>query len=1020
MIINSVEDFKEAIPRFKTILAMLMHISEHLRPKAYLRSTVEAWALEKEYLKKDDKEEAEERFSHFKDGIEGEIDMTTLYAWLLSDAIMHSYTQSKQYADASLRMEKHYEVYKQVLELAIKWEKGKFNFEDIKNDFLTFLRLNYHDVMQNFERLIFPKFKDAHSIYSSIQNQSKAYNFMKGFMLPDLENSGGPVQELLQAPLEQLSLDKQFAMIREAALILEELGNRYSEDETEKLPEYWQIQNEIIDLGLRWTEKFHPAFIRPLGAQSTFAAMLKKINRADLIATFLTERIAEHQLAELSVGDQDKAEQQEKLNHNLKEIVRDIKERIEKLEKKKLEKDKLEKDKLEKDKLAREKLEKAKQTKQETEGIQKLGRERAETPDLERPSKSESGDMIEILSVCMDVLLKVKQEYGYEFTDFEPLRWMHGVNNIVRIYDHYKPKIGTRSRASKPRILWMGDSVSAGVGVLDAEKKKRWIQTVIERLKEYCEIVNCSIPGHTTFDGASFIAENIEYYKPDYVVYTGGGNNIFPKEFNQEIIDDMEKDMISFVKTCFAKGIKAVVWGLGVPATFLDYEKWRPALADLMQKVREDVLFINRRESFHVFPLPEDLLTEAHMLKEHMPSEKLHPNAEGQQELAEHSIMTLKKLLVEERLLGSLPTSALQARAQQDLEISDSLAVSSEPFPLQSREAFAAFLAAASPDSSSLQSRARTLSGTMESEFAGSEFSDSRSGLTSRSSSGSGFSIRSASGSGLSARSSSGLSAKFVSGSAPLPVYGLSARSLSGSHSSRNASPFRTPLSDTLSPLSEIMSRGSDSTPRSLAGSNSVSPAISGTNSVAPSPEKLSESAKKSPLPVIELPAPAGAVSESETASLLKPLPLTVTQSQPMSDVGRSLLRPPLLRPPVRSSSGEFFNKVRPESSKKIEKTDKKEKKEIMESRFKSDQQSSHLPKPEMRLPLNLQARSVGGQIASDLASKIADQSRPVIFSAFDLQNPSPIKKEQIRNIRNIRNIGKVDLDKPLQEKSTL
>ncbi len=109
-----------------------------------------------------------------------------------------------------------------------------------------------------------------------------------------------------------------------------------------------------------------------------------------------------------------------------------------------------------------------------------------------------------------------------------------GLMNMLNAYKFYKPEVGKKLYINKLRIVGIGDSVTAGMGVQAAARSKRCFNQFIELMSESpCEIINCSIPGLETEDllrntsnGQSFIELLLSNYVPDLVICDVFGNNI--------------------------------------------------------------------------------------------------------------------------------------------------------------------------------------------------------------------------------------------------------------------------------------------------------------------------------------------------------------------------------------------------------------------------------------------------------------------------------------------------------------
>lgn len=76
-----------------------------------------------------------------------------------------------------------------------------------------------------------------------------------------------------------------------------------------------------------------------------------------------------------------------------------------------------------------------------------------------------------------------------------------------------------------PRILVMGDSISAGYGI---QREAGWVNLLVENLAraEYPhQVINGSISGETTGGGLARLPQALETHDPDVVIIELGGND---------------------------------------------------------------------------------------------------------------------------------------------------------------------------------------------------------------------------------------------------------------------------------------------------------------------------------------------------------------------------------------------------------------------------------------------------------------------------------------------------------------
>lgn len=94
-------------------------------------------------------------------------------------------------------------------------------------------------------------------------------------------------------------------------------------------------------------------------------------------------------------------------------------------------------------------------------------------------------------------------------------------SKIASIYSNSKKLIGQDNHGDKIISLHVSDSVGAG-----ALAKSSWPYEVSNRVEDL-QIANCAVPGAQTKDGLRNILADIEFFRPDFIMITLGGNDAF-------------------------------------------------------------------------------------------------------------------------------------------------------------------------------------------------------------------------------------------------------------------------------------------------------------------------------------------------------------------------------------------------------------------------------------------------------------------------------------------------------------
>lgn len=260
--------------------------------------------------------------------------------------------------------------------------------------------------------------------------------------------------------------------------------------------------------------------------------------------------------------------------------------------------------------------------------------------------KNKDADSETLIDEFTEILQEFQTECG--FTNEDIYHWTVSLHYVLLPYERFKNELGKKSSDDTLRLLIVGDSVSAGLGISTSDPNcdQRWTAHLADLLKHKLkfnyEAVNCSIPGHTTESGSEFIEGYLDNYAPDVVVCTLGGNDIYGKSIDDidSVADEIEKNMLSIVEKCHQKGINQVIWGLGIPSTFFtdpaDCDTWRKKLHEIMTKVAEQAA-----TEFNV-KMKVAMLTPDALTKENMLLDNLHPKAEGHNIIVNQTINALE------------------------------------------------------------------------------------------------------------------------------------------------------------------------------------------------------------------------------------------------------------------------------------------------------------------------------------------------------------------------------------------
>lgn len=186
-----------------------------------------------------------------------------------------------------------------------------------------------------------------------------------------------------------------------------------------------------------------------------------------------------------------------------------------------------------------------------------------------------------------------------------------------------------QSDASKPVILIVGDSLSAGYGI---DVKATWVALLERRLTQEgygYRVVNASVSGETTGGARARLPRALEVHKPSIVVLELGGNDALrglPLQQIESNLDDM-------IQRSRAAGAEVVLLGMRIPPNYgAAYADRFHALYGALA-AKHDVAHV---EFFLEGVALDDALMQA---------DGIHPSAAAQPRLLDNLWPTLRKTL---------------------------------------------------------------------------------------------------------------------------------------------------------------------------------------------------------------------------------------------------------------------------------------------------------------------------------------------------------------------------------------
>jgi acyl-CoA thioesterase-1 len=183
--------------------------------------------------------------------------------------------------------------------------------------------------------------------------------------------------------------------------------------------------------------------------------------------------------------------------------------------------------------------------------------------------------------------------------------------------------------SADPKLLVVGDSLSAGYGVA---REHRWVDLMAKQLNHNCDlfdVVNASISGDTSRGGLSRLPALLKKHKPNVVIIELGANDglrgIAP--------DKMHANLKRMVKLSKQAGARVLLLGIRLPANYGP---------DFVQAFHQVYFDVAKAESVPLVPF---FLEGVALKPELMQEDGLHPNQQAQPVLWDNVRSGLKPIL---------------------------------------------------------------------------------------------------------------------------------------------------------------------------------------------------------------------------------------------------------------------------------------------------------------------------------------------------------------------------------------
>ncbi|OFI34427.1 arylesterase [Alteromonas lipolytica] len=189
----------------------------------------------------------------------------------------------------------------------------------------------------------------------------------------------------------------------------------------------------------------------------------------------------------------------------------------------------------------------------------------------------------------------------------------------------------TAEATTETRLLILGDSLSAGYGLLQAQSWVSLLQNIWNEQQRGIEVINAAISGETTDGGLARLPRLLTQHNPTHVLVELGGND----GLQGHNVTKLQQNLTQIVQLAKQHGAKVFLQDMQIPTNY--GRRYNQMFSNSFKQVAQS-------EGIPLIPffLEDIALNEALMQRD-----GIHPNAEGQPLIAEFMAKQLTPYLDE-------------------------------------------------------------------------------------------------------------------------------------------------------------------------------------------------------------------------------------------------------------------------------------------------------------------------------------------------------------------------------------
>jgi acyl-CoA thioesterase-1 len=192
-----------------------------------------------------------------------------------------------------------------------------------------------------------------------------------------------------------------------------------------------------------------------------------------------------------------------------------------------------------------------------------------------------------------------------------------------------KPLMTPKSTSSRPKIIALGDSLTAGFGLAEKESYPYLLQEKLNADGYDYEVINAGVSGDTSLGGLERADWVLDQENAQILILELGANDLLRGAPVAKMKDNLDK----IIRKAKAKNIRVLLCGMLAPPTMgVKYQRdFVSAFPDLATEHKVEFL-----------PF---ILENVATIKELNQADSIHPNAEGEKIMTDNVYKALKPML---------------------------------------------------------------------------------------------------------------------------------------------------------------------------------------------------------------------------------------------------------------------------------------------------------------------------------------------------------------------------------------